>query len=293
MGADCPAESPAESAANQGTGANTNLTPPGTQDSLGRTPDATFGNPSSLLAGGGASILSGPLSGIVNSLFGGGNPLVPTIMGPYNSPSDVPPGVDPIVNAQLIFEQQLLATPAPVVSDMNTYQRAVQLAITATGNTKPSGIDIQRFIPAAQLAWWNEVMAANEYIYNVALNAYQQAGIMDYRPLSPLSMTTMIAYQSGWGNSKGLPNTAYEQNNFLGIGWNGTSWYSYTDKSNGLAGMWEFVAFGTDGSLGRYMIPSTVPDTSSDEISYVYTAGFIDGNIPPAVLLINDPNAMK
>lgn len=82
-------------------------------------------------------------------------------------------------------------------------------------------------------------------------------------------------------------------NNPLGIGWNGTSWYGYDSKDAGVSGMWEFLSFGTDGSMGRYMIPSTTPDTSSDELKYIYKAGFVDGNVPPGVLLLQDPNAMK
>ena len=295
LGSDCPPETPAETAANQGAGAKTDtngLSPPGTPDTLSRTPDAAFGNPSSLLSGGGGSILSGPLSNIIGSLLGGGSPLIPPIGGPYTSPADVPPGVDPIVQAQHIFEQRIVDDPGPAISSLNTYQRAVQLA-KAAGYQNPTGADVQRFIPAAQLAWWNEMMAANEHRYNIAVDAYIQAGITAYRPMSPLSMTTMMAYQSGWGNSRGMQNTAYEVNNPLGVGWNSTSWYGYTDKQSGVSGMWEFLAFGTDGSLGRYMIPSLTPDVSKDELSYVYSAGFIDGKVPPAVLLIQDPNAMK
>ena len=294
LGADCPPETPEEGAANQGSGAKSDLSPPGSSDTLGRSPDAIFGDPSSLLAGGGGSILSGPLSGIIGSLIGGGGtPLIPPIGGPYNSPNDVPPGIDPLVLAQSIFEQKLTDVPAPVIRNINTYERAKELAVIGTGKQDPSGVDIQRYISAAQLAWWNEIMSANQYIYNAALDAYTQAGIINYRPISPVAMTTMIAYQSGWGNSRGRPNAAYEQNNLLGVGWNGTSWYGYTDKNEGLLGMWEFVSFGTDGSLGRYMIPTNIPPTANDEMSYVYTAGFIDGNIPPAVLQIRDPNEMK
>jgi hypothetical protein len=295
LGAECPPETPAETAANQGAGAKTDtngLSPPGTPDTLGRTPDAAFTNPTSLLSGGGGSVLSGPLSGLIGSLLGGGSPLISPYGGPYTSPNDVPSGVDPIIQAQTIFEQNINSNPAPIINPLNTYQRAMQLAIAA-GYPTPSGSDVQRFIPAAQLAWWNETIAANQHIYDIAVDAYNQAGITSFRPMSPLSMTTMMAYQSGWGNSRGMQNTAYEVNNPLGIGWNGTSWYGYTDKASGMTGMWEFTAFGTDGSLGRYMIPSTVPDSSKDELTYVYSAGFVDGKVPPAVLLIQDPNALK
>jgi hypothetical protein len=291
IGADCPAQSPQEQAASQGTGAKTNtdgITPSGTLDTLGRTPDAIFSNPSSILAGGGGGLTGllgggGPISGLFG---GGGGSIIPPQAGPYNTP----PATDPVITAKQIFDAVMLANPGPAFSDTNTYQRAVQLAISATGNSNPSGADVQRFMPDAQKAWWNETMAANQYRYDITVSAYQQAGITTYHPPLAETITRMMAYHSGWGNSRGLTNAAYEVNNPLGVGWDGTSWYKYTSKAAGITGMWDFIAYGADGSRGRYMIPNSIPSTVTDDVNYIYSAGFTDGTTPKAVLLIKDPN---
>ena len=289
MGSDCPAQTPQEAAASQGQGATAGTTPSGAPDTLGRTPDSIFSNPSSILAGGGGG-LTGLLGGAgsIGGLFGGGgSSLIPPQQGPYDSP----PTTDPIITAKQLFDTAMQANPGPAVSDQNTYQRAVQLAIAATGNSNPSGADVQRFIPAAQLAWWNETMAANKYRYDLTVAAYQQAGITSYHPPLPETMTRMMAYQSGWGNSRGLPNAAYEMNNPMGIGWDGTSWYKYDSRTAGITGMWDFIAYGADGSRGRYMIPNNISSNVASDVDYIYSAGFTDGTTPKAVLLIQDPNA--
>jgi hypothetical protein len=187
------------------------------------------------------------------------------------------------------FDASLDDNTPPPYSELSTYERARQLAIADTGNPNPSGADIQRFIPIAQKQWWDETLAANQYRYELALEAYRQAGITQYRPPSPETVTILMAYQSGWGNSRGLPNTAYEQNNPAGLGWNGSSWYRYDNKQQGIDATWDFLAFGAEGSRGRYLLPSDTPLETSFELSYIYEAGFIDGKVPPAVLLIKPP----
>jgi len=269
-GKDCPPQTPQEQAAGEGQG---------TRPELGgdsRFPgDVAFPNPSSILGG----ILGGG-----GGIFGGG-PTFPTNQGPYPTP----PKIDPMKIAAEVFDASMDDNTSPPISPLNTCDRARELAKTATGKEFPSGTEVAAQVPAAQKLWWDEAMAANQYRYEAAVEAYKQAGITAFRPLSAESMTRIMAYQSGWGNSRCVSTAAYDKNNPIGIGWNGSTFYEYPDKQLGWDATWKFIAFGTEGSLGRYLLPADTPLETDFEIDYIYKQGLINGQTPPGVLLIKPP----
>lgn len=98
-----------------------------------------------------------------------------------------------------------------------------------------------------------------------------------------------MAFQSGWGNSRCVSKASYDKNNPIGIGWNGSTFYEYPTKQEGWDATWKFIAFGTEGSLGRYLLPSDTPLETDFEIDYIYQQGLINGKTPPGVLLIKAP----
>jgi hypothetical protein len=268
-GKDCPPQTPQEQAAGEGKGTRPEL------GGDGRTPgDVAYPNPSSILGG----ILGG------GGLFGGG-PTFPTNQGPYPAP----PKVDPMKIASEVFDASMDDNESPPISPLNTCDRARELAKAATGKEFPSGTEVAAQVATAQKLWWDEAMAANQYRYEAAVEAYRQAGITAFRPLSAESMTRIMAYQSGWGNSRCVSSAAYDKNNPIGIGWNGSSFYEYPDKQLGWDATWKFIAFGTDGSLGRYLLPVDTPQETDFEIDYIYKQGLVNGQTPPGVLLIKPP----
>lgn len=301
-GEDCPPETAEEKAAREGKGIKTDQDGVNPGPDSGRPPDPTFGGASSILGGvalggAGGTILGGItgsiLGGMGQSGFGAGAgrgfinpPLVDPSRGPYNAPTQN----DPVKQAAEAFNTAMTADPGPAVSALSTCERALELARAATGKQYPSGTEVAAQLPNAQKLWWNETVAANEHRYAKMVAAYKQAGINSYRPLRAETMTRIMAHQSGWGNSKCVKNAAYDKNNPIGVGWDGSSWYEYPNKAAGYTAMWSFLALGTDGSLGRYMLPSSLEDNVSAEVDFIYKQGLTNGTVPPAVMLIKDPN---
>jgi len=303
-GSDCPAETVGEKAAAEGKGIKTDQDGVDPGPDSGRPPDSTFGGSSSILAGvsiggtGGTTpggITGSILGGMGQSGFGAGAgrgfinpPLVDPTKGPYNAPAQV----DSIKQAAAAFDSAMTSDPGPAISPMSTCDRALELAREATGKQYPSGTEVAAQLANAQKLWWNETTAANNHRYTKLVAAYKQAGINIYRPMKAETMTRMMAYQSGWGDSKCVKNSAYNKNNPIGVGWDGNSWYEYPSKAAGYTAMWGFLTLGTDGSLGRYMLPQNLEDTVSAEVDYIYKQGLTDGTVPPAVMLIKDPNTI-
>lgn len=276
-GKDCPPQTAQEQAADEGKGTRPEVSGDGREPG-----DVTYPDPSSILGGvlGGGAFGAGGGGGA----FGGGATFPPS-QGPYPTP----PKADPMKTAVEIFDASMVNDPGPPVNPMNTCERAKELAKVATGKEFPSGSEVAAQIPAAQKLWWNEVSAANQHRYDTAVKAYSQAGITQFRPVGALSMTKIMAFQSGWGNSRCVSKAAYDKNNPIGIGWNGSTFYEYPTKQQGWNATWKFIAFGTEGSLGRYLLPSATPLETDFEIDYIYQQGLINGKTPPGVLLIKAP----
>ena len=289
-GKDCPEGSPGEKAANEGRGIRTDVAgaiPRNAASSgvsslaiglsvehtliIGRIPDATYPSPSSMLSGGNKYL-----------------PLINLQGGPYSSPDQI--DSDPIKEAHDNFIEKLAVDSGPIISEISTYDHAIQLAIAATGKTYPSGLNISVQLPLAQRTWWNSMYAVNQHRQRLAEESFNEVGITSYRPASAETITKMMAHHSAWGNSAGNIHSPSMLKNPLGLGWNGKTWYVYATLLIGITAISEFINFGKDGSRGRYMIPSGLERTSDDELDYIYKQGFTDGRTPLAVKLIKAPD---
>lgn len=301
-GKDCPSKTPQEQAADEGRGIKTDQDGVYPTGNTGREPDSAFPDPSSVLAGvitgGGAAgsavggITGGILGTIGQSPFGAGAgrgfvnpPLVNSQQGPYATP----PKQDPIIIAYNKFVEKLAADPGPPVFEFSTCESARELAKAATGKQNPSGTEVAAQLPLAQKAWWDNMYAVNQHKEKLASASFAEAGVTSYRVTSAETLTKMMAYHSGWGNSKCNEKSAWALGNPLGIGWNGSTWYNYNTMPAGVVASWAFINFGKDGSMGRYMLPSSLSNTSDAELDYIYTQGFTNGKVPPAVKLIKAP----